>query len=267
MIVSLMPLAAQFETATVLGTIQDPSGGVIPGATVRLENVDTRVGVSTQTNEYRDYQYFSVRIGRYVVTAQAPGFKAAKSGEFTVTVTARQRVDLRLEMGTVSEVVEVTGAAALVETDHSSRGTVIRASEATGLPLNGRSYADLALLTPGVTQAQVGQVSGRNASYHVNGLRSSFNNFTLDGVDNNAYGTSNQGFSNQVVQLSPDAVGEFRVTTNTYSAEYGRAGGAIIIASTRSGANRFSVSAWEFLRNTDRTPRAFSSPPPGRSRT
>jgi hypothetical protein len=106
-------------------------------------------------------------------------------------------------------------------------------------------------------------ISSRDASYHVNGLRSSYNNFSLDGIDNNAYGTSNQGFSNQVVQLSPDAVGEFRVTTNNFSAEYGRAGGAVINATLRSGTNDLHLTVWEFLRNTELNATGFFKPTSG----
>ena len=170
---------------------------------------------------------------------------------------------MQLEIGEVTEKVEVTGAALLIETDSSDRGTVIGSQQAVDLPLNGRAYADLALLTPGTSQALKGSLAGRDASYHVNGLRSSYNNFTLDGIDNNAYGTSNQGFSSQVVQISPDAVGEFKVTTNNFSAEYGRAGGAVINATLKSGTNQFHFSAWEFLRNTELNAVGFFKPQSG----
>ncbi len=211
----------------------------------------TGVVLLTTTNASGSYEFFNVRIGRYTVSGSARGFKTAVSEPFTVTVGTRQRVDLRLELGSVEETVTVSEAASVVEADTSSRGTVIGSRQAVDLPLNGRAYADLALLTPGTVQALRGTSVGgaRDASYHVNGLRSSYNNFMLDGVDNNSYGTSNQGFSNQVVQLSPDAVGEFRVVTNNFSAEYGRAGGAAVIVAYRSGTNELHLTAWEFLRN------------------
>ena len=250
----------QFDTATVLGTIQDPAGSVVPSCQVTLQNTATGIVSRATTDAVGNYQFFNVKIGTYVVVAEQPGFKRAESEPFTVTVSARQRVNLNLEVGQVTEVVEVTGAAVQLETDTSSRGTVIGAKQIVDLPLNGRSYADLTLLTPGTTQAMRGALSGRDASYHVNGLRSSYNNFTLDGVDNNNYGTSNQGFSNQVVQLSPDAVGEFKVTTNNFSAEYGRAGGAVINASLRSGTNDFHLTLWEFLRNTNLNATGFFKP-------
>ena len=125
--------------------------------------------------------------------------------------------------------------------------------EIVNLPLNGRAYADLALLTPGVRKSVLENqsITSRDASFNVNGQRSALNNFILDGVDNNAYGTSNQGFSNQVIQASPDSLAEFKVQTDNYSAEFGRAAGAVINASIRSGTNTFHGSAWEFLRNTE----------------
>ena len=165
-----------------------------------------------------------------------------------MTVNARQRVDLTLTVGNVGETVEVTGAATLLETDSSDRGQVIAKEQIVNLPLNGRTYADLALLSPGVRRSAISE--SRDASFNVNGLRSAVNSFILDGVDNNSYGTSNQGFSNQVVQVSPDAVEEFKVQTNNFSAEYGRTGGAVINASMRSGTNAFHGTAWEFNRNT-----------------
>ena len=129
-------------------------------------------------------------------------------------------------MGGAAGALVVTGAATLLESESSDRGQVIGKEQIVNLPLNGRAYADLALLSPGVRKSAISD--SRDASFNVNGLRSAVNNFLLDGVDNNAYGTSNQGFSNQVVQPSPDAVEEFKVVTNNMSAEYGRTGGATI---------------------------------------
>ncbi len=260
-----LPALAQFETSAVLGTITDPSGAVISGARVELRSEETNVVTTAVANANGAFEFFNVRPGRYTISAAAPGFKKAVSEPFTVTVGTRQRADLRLDLGNVEEVVTVSDTVSVVETDTSSRGTVIGSRQAVDLPLNGRAYADLTLLTPGTVQALRGTSIGgaRDASYHVNGLRSSYNNFMLDGVDNNAYGTSNQGFSNQVVQLSPDAVGEFRVVTNNFSAEYGRAGGAAIIAAYRSGTNDIHVTAWNFLRNRALNATGFFKPVTG----
>ena len=257
-------LHGQFDSAAVLGTISDASQSAIPGASIQLKNVNTGIARTMLTNESGSFQFLNVPNGRYQVEAESAGFKKAVSDIFSVVVGARQRVDLSLEVGDVSETVEVVGAAPIIETDSSDRSTVIGARQAVDLPLNGRSYADLTLLAPGTSQAQTGSSGGRNASYHVNGQRSSFNNFSLDGVDNNSYGTSNQGFSNQVVQVSPDAVGEFKVVTDSFSAEYGRAGGAVINAAYKSGTNDYHVTLWEFLRNTDLNAVGFFKPSNGK---
>src|SRR5204863_6630379 len=138
-----------------------------------------------------------------------------------------------------------------LETESSGRGQVIQREQIVNLPLNGRSYANLALLTPGVRESSTNAPNGggREAAFNVNGLRATFNNYLLDGVDNNAYGTSNQGFSNQVVNLPPDAIQEFRIVTNNMSAEYGRTSGAMINAAMKSGSNEIHGRLWEFLRN------------------
>ena len=122
----------------------------------------------------------------------------------------------------------MVGGVKTLETDTSQRGQVVSGRQAAELPLNGREYSALAQLSPGVrlSALNTGGLTPREGSFNVNGLRSTFNNFLIDGVDNNAYGTSNQGFSNQVMQPPPDALAEFRVVTNNMSAEYGRSGGA-----------------------------------------
>ncbi len=259
-ILSVCALLAQYDTATVLGSINDPSGAVVPAAKVTLVNTQTGVSVSQTADESGNYQFLNLRIGAYKVQAEKTGFKIATSEVFTLTVSARQRVNLTMQVGEVTETVTVSEAAALIETDSSDRGQVINRQAIVNLPLNGRAYADLALLSPGVRRSNI---SNRDASFNVNGLRSSLNNFMLDGVDNNAYGTSNQGFSNQIVQLNPDSVQEFKVQTNNFSAEFGRAGGAVINASLRGGTNEFHGSAWEFLRNTKLNAVGFFKPSTG----
>lgn len=252
---------AQYDTSTILGTVKDPSGAEVTGANVILENTQTGVRQTATTDASGNFLFLNLRIGTFRVSAEMQGFKKVTSEVFTLVVNARQRVDLTLEVGSVSENVTVTGAASQLETDSSDRGQVITREAIINLPLNGRNYADLALLAPGVRKSNI---SNRDASFNVNGLRSSLNNFMVDGVDNNAYGTSNQGFSNQVVQLTPDAVQEFKVQTNNFSAEYGRAGGAVINASVRSGTNELHGSAWEYLRNTKLNAVGFFKPSTGK---
>ena len=253
--------SAQFDAATVLGTVADATGGVVPGATVTLKNAETGITAVTISDGEGRYQFLNVRIGVYSLRAELQGFSAAIADKIPVTVNARQRVDLTMKVGDVGETVEVTGAARLLESESSDRGQVIGHEQIVNLPLNGRAYADLALLSPGVRKSSISE--SRDGSFNVNGLRSSLNNFILDGVDNNSYGTSNQGFSNQVVQVSPDAVQEFKVQTNNFSAEFGRAGGAVINATFRSGTNQFRGTAWEFNRNTALNATGFFKPSSG----
>jgi len=255
---------AQFDTATVLGTVRDPADAVVPNVTVTLKNVETGINATATTDSDGNYQFLNVKIGTYQVSAEAQGFSKVIVEDISATVNARQRVDVTLQTGALSETVTVEDTPQLLETSSSERGQVIMREQIVNLPLNGRSYADLALLSTGVNASPLnvpGNSGSRDASFNVNGLRSSLNNFILDGVDNNSYGTSNQGFSNQVIQPSPDAVEEFKVQTNNFSAEFGRAGGAVINASIRSGTNSFRGSAWNFLRNTALNATGFFKPP------
>ena len=264
--VSGLPLHAQFDTAVVLGTVRDGSGAVVPGATLTLKNVDTGITAESQSDENGNYQFFNVRVGAaYEVTAACQGFTSSVVRNVGVAVNARQRVDFSLQVGGLTDEVVVTGGAQLLETDSSERGQVIERQQIVNLPLNGRSYSSLALLSTGVLESNQNGVgtSGREGSFNVNGLRNTANNFQLDGVDNNLYGTSNQGFSNQVIQVSPDAVAEFKVQTNNYSAEYGRSGGAVINATYRSGTNEIRGSLWEFNRNTALNATGFFQPTGG----
>jgi hypothetical protein len=253
---------AQFDTATVLGTARDATGAVLPGVNVTLRNIATGIAVTTQTDDDGNFQFTNVKIGDYRVSAEKQGFSTAVAERVNVTVNARQRVDLTMQPGAVTESVIITGAAELLETDSSTRGQIVQREQIVNLPLNGRSSANLALLAPGVRESNQNAAtgSGREASFNVNGLRNTFNNFLLDGVDNNAYGTSNQSFSSQVVQASPDAIAEFNLQTNTYSAEFGRSGGAVFNASYRSGTNQFHGSLWEFHRNSALNATGFFKP-------
>lgn len=256
---------AQFETSVVLGTVRDATGNVVPGASVTLLNVETGIRSGASTNDVGDFLFLNVRIGLYKVSAEKAGFSIAYADNVKVAVNARQRVDLTLTVGQVSESIQVTDAVVAVESDSSDRGQVINRRQIVELPLNGRNYSDLALLTTGVRRSDYAFANPpREGAFNINGQRSVFNNFLMDGVDNNAYGTSNQGFSNQVVQLTPDAVAEFKVVTSVPSAEYGRSPGGVINASMKSGANDIHGSAWEYLRNTSLNATGFFKPPTGK---
>ncbi len=243
---------AQFESASVLGYAKDASGAAVSNTRITLTNVSTNVAQTTKTDSEGRYEFASVPIGVYVVKGEATTFAGTQTPSFTLTTNARQRVDLTLKSGSVNEAVTVTSAPTQLETETSSRSQVIETREVENLPLNGRSYADLVLLAPGVRRSTLENqtASSREASFNVNGQRSAFNNFLLDGLDNNNYGTSNQGFANENIPPSPDAVAEFRVETNNYSAEYGRASGAVINVATRRGTNHFHGKAYDYLRNT-----------------
>lgn len=244
---------AQFETASVLGFVRDSSGAPIQGSKVQLISVATGIATAVTSDEQGHFEFTDVHIGQYKIDAGSNGFSETVTDPFTVSVNARQSVNIVLKPGAVDQTVTVSGAASQLETETSESGGVISQDEVQNLPLNGRAYGDLATLVPGVRRniLENQSVTSRDASFNVNGQRSEFNNFLLDGVDNNAYGTSNQGFSNQAIPPSPDAINEFRVETNNYSAEFGRASGAVINVSINSGTNEFHGRVWEYNRNTD----------------
>ena len=241
---------AQYDTATVLGTISDPSGAVVSGSNISLKNTATGVIAQRTSNGSGEYEFTGVLPGDYALTSEAAGF-AKQTTSFSVAVGTRQRVDMKLQLGGNTETVTVSDLAAQLETDSSDNGFTVQPREVSNLPLNGREYADLAKLAPGVRTSLLENESttSRDASYNVNGLRASWNEFILDGLNNSSYGVDNQGFSSQAIQPVLDAVNEFRITTDNYSAEYGSAGGAVINAATKSGSAQFHGAAWDYIRN------------------
>jgi hypothetical protein len=246
----------QFETSEVLGAVRDASQKPVAQAAVTLTNQDTGVEAKTTTDGSGNYDFFNVKVGRYTITAEVAGFSKFSSPDVTVNVNARQRVDAALQVGAVTETVTVTGQASVVETDTSEHSQIIGTQAIVELPLNGRNYSSLALLATNVHVSPMAisfspTGTPREGAFNVNGTRSTYNNFLMDGLDNNSYGTSNQNYSSQVVQPSPDALAEFRVITSNFSAEYGRVGGGVVNAVLRSGTNQFHGTAYEFLRNTD----------------
>ena len=248
-------LFAQFETSEVLGRVHDPSGAAVAKATVTLVNQGTGVAIKTATDDNGSYDFLNVKVGSYNLTVEQTGFTKFTT-EVRVDVGVRQRVDASLQLGLVTESVVVSDVAAMIDTDSSERSQVIGTQTVSELPLNGRNYADLALLSTNVIKSPISfsfspTGTPREGAFNVNGMRSTYNNFLLDGLDNNAYSTSNQGYSAQLVQPSPDALSEFKLITSNYSAEYGRVGGAVVNATMKSGTNQFHGTAYEFVRNTD----------------
>jgi hypothetical protein len=246
---------AQFETAEVLGTVRDATGAPVKGASVTLLNEETGIEMNVKSDESGNYNFFNVKVGRYTISAELAGFQKFTTTGVRVDVNARQRVDIAMQVGAITQSIEVQGAAQALETDTSEHGQIINQKQIVELPLNGRNFSDLALLSTNVHRSPLATApissTPREGAFNANGMRSTYNNFLLDGLDNNAYSTSNQGFSNQVAQPSPDAVSEFQVITENYSAEYGRVGGAVVNSVMRSGTNEFHGTAYEFLRNTD----------------
>ena len=258
---------AQFDSGSVVGTVRDASGAVVPGATVTLTSAGTGISVVKTSAENGSFEFPSVRPGQYVITAERSGFAVALVDNVRVQVGARLRIDFAMTLSGLNEKVEVTASQPLLDTDSSQRGQVITGDATRALPLLSREYSSLALLTTGVKLAGSSLTTGntpREGAFNVNGLRSVFNNFLIDGVDNNAYGTSNQGFSNQVMQPEPDAIGEFKVVSNNMSAEYGRAAGATINVSYRSGSNAIRGSGWDFLRDTALNSAGYFKPATGK---
>jgi Carboxypeptidase regulatory-like domain/TonB dependent receptor/TonB-dependent Receptor Plug Domain len=256
---------SQAETSEVLGTVRDPGGALVPGAAITLTNRDTGLSDKTTTDEQGNYNFLNVKVGDYKLAIERDGFSKYTS-DVRVSVGVRQRVDAALNVGTVSEVIVVTESAIPLDTDSSEHGQLVSPTTVAELPLNGRNYADLALLSTNATKSPMAvsfSPSGtpREGAFNVNGMRSTYNSFLLDGADNNAYSTSNQGYSAQVAQPSPDAIAEFKVITSNYAAEYGRVGGAVVNAIMKSGTNAFHGTAYEFFRNTALNTKGFQFTP------
>jgi len=250
---------AQTDTARLIGTITDATGAVVPNASVAVTDTGTGRVVTVQTSGSGEYTVNALSAGRYHIEVKAQGFKTS-TADFTLEVSQVQEISLSLEAGTVATTVDVTDAVPLVDTATSSTGEVIQGRQVTELPLNGRNFTQLALLTPGVTRGAYGDIasgggSGTNAETYrnsetggaalsVNGLRPQANNFLLDGVDNN------EGLVNSIVFFPPaEAIQEFRVNTSVAPAEFGRGGGAIVQTSIKSGTNQLHGSAFLFRRS------------------
>jgi len=263
---------AQFETAEVLGTVRDNTGAVLTKAAIKLTNQDTGIESKTATDDNGNYDFLNVKVGRYKLTAEVAGMTPFSASGILVDVNARRRLDITMQVGAVNETVEVQASAEVLNTDTSEHSQVVNTRQIVELPLNGRNYADLALLSTNVSRSPMSVLfsatgTPREGAFNVNGMRSTYNNFLLDGLDNNAYSPSNQGYSSQVVQASPDAVAEFRVITSNFNAEYGRVGGGVVSAAMRAGTNQLHGTAYEFLRNTDLNAVGFFAPTGGQKPT
>jgi hypothetical protein len=239
--------SAQVDTGTILGTVKDSTGAVVPRARVVLTNKGTGIAQTAETGEDGRYIFTPLKIGAYQVEVEAPGFKKALRSRIELNIQEQAVVDFGLEAGDVNQTIEVTTEAPLLQTTESSVGQAVSGQAINDMPLNGRDWTYLARLSAGVNIPQPGaRAAGQFAA---NGTRPAQNNYLIDGIDNN---TSSVDFLNgtaYVIKPPVDAIGEFKIQTNAFSAEFGRAGGAVLNATMKSGTNEFHGTLWEFLRN------------------
>jgi len=235
-------LPAQIQNGSFTGTVLDPSGAAIPNAKVTLKNTGTGLSVTATSNQTGLYNARELPPGNYSITAQAQGFKTSTLTNMTLNAGSIQRADFHLEVGQVSQTVEVSGAAPPVDTEDSKLSTTVNSTQISNLPLNGRNVYDLIQLAPGAVNVMgVDFENGHNTV--VNGLRENFNGFLINGVNN-------KGLSGGVdVTPIEDTVQEFQQLSLNMSAQYGSSGGSINNLVTKSGTNAFHGSVWDYVRN------------------
>jgi Carboxypeptidase regulatory-like domain/TonB dependent receptor len=234
------------QTAQVTGRISDQSGAVIPGAQISVTNPKTGL---TRDSVSNNDGYFTIPLlppGEYRIAVKKDGFKPVVRPDVVLNVEQVARLDFTLETGAVSDTVTITSDAPIMNTETSSVGQVVDNKTVVTLPLNGRNYAQLAVLAPGATP---NPGSRTEDGFSLNGNRLFQNSFQVDGADNNNYIFGVDTNTTQALRPSVDAIQEFKVETANYSAEYGRAAGGIISVAIKSGTNQFHGSAFEFLRN------------------
>ncbi|PYT57435.1 MAG: TonB-dependent receptor, partial [Acidobacteria bacterium] len=246
---------AQSTGGRIRGTVTDASGGAVAGATVTLINKATHATRNAQAGANGEYIFLEVPVGSYDIEVTAKGFKKHTLNGIGLNLNEVVNLDFTLQVGGTTEVVEVTGAAPLVDTTSTQLGAVVGERAISQLPLAQRDTYQLLQLQPGV-QSQVGldtvYGSDRAGVVSVNGGRGRDNNFTVNGGDGN-----DQFAGLPAIQPSPDAIAEFRVLTNTFDAEYGRNSGAVVNVVTKSGTNDFHGSTYEFFRNRSLNARGF----------
>jgi hypothetical protein len=241
---------SQVDEGTITGTVEDTTGAVVPDVQVALLNTDVGLSLETRTNGNGVYTFSPIRIGHYTVTFAAKGFATTTQTSLTVTVSQVLQVNAQLKPGSASETVEVTTAPPLMQTEQASVGQTIDTQSVNNLPLNGRNFTFLAQLGAG-TQSPQADTRGNAATgaFSANGLRPAQNNYLLDGIDNNADNVDFLNGTNFVVLPPVDAVQEFQVQTADFSAQLGRAAGAVLNATIKSGTNTVHGTVWEFFRN------------------
>lgn len=240
---SLCAVPQAAPTGKVTGVVTDPSGAVVPNATVTVTNVATNISHQVTTDRSGTYQVLDLPIGRYRVTAEAPGFEKVTVDSTTpLEINQTLRIDVNLRVGQVTSAVTVESAASMVETENQTVGATVTGEAIYELPLNGRDTLDLLKTQPGVTPTNPD--NGGAGNYSIGGQRTDSVTYLLDGGNNTAL------LANAVVaNPNPDAVAEFRVLESDYSAEYGRNAGGIVSVVTKSGTNQFHGTAYDYLRN------------------
>jgi hypothetical protein len=246
--VSALPAFGQIDRGAISGRILDSSGAVVPSATVTITNKATGVAVTTSADADGEYQVLTLIPGTYTVKATAAGFESVLRDDIHLHVQDLLSIDFALKVGSVNAEIVVTARESMLETQTADLGSVVNEQRINDLPLNGRRYADLALLEPGVAKfyAPANPAPDR---FSANGNSELQNNFLLDGIDNNSFSENLQELSMQVVQPPPDALQEFKIQTRTYSAEFGNSAGAVVNATLKSGTNGYHGDLYEFFRN------------------
>jgi hypothetical protein len=247
---------AQTFQGSFVGTVTDPTGAVIPGASITVRDLDKGYTRSVATDSDGNYQITSLDPGRYRVSVAKSGFEKAEQGPIILTVNQHPRVDFMLKLGTQVAALTVEGAPVAVDTQTSSVGTTITQEQVADVPLNGRNFLELALLVPGVAPGTEGtRISDRGGAINTNGLRDSMNSYWLDGLDDTTIGVG------QFTVAPPiDSVEEFRMETGVYEAKFGAHAGAEVNIVTKSGTNEFHGTAYDYVRNTSFDARNFFDP-------
>src|ERR1700675_846673 len=257
------------QQATIVGTVADPSGAVVPNVNVTLTNVDTGRSVVIPTNDAGQYVAVDLQIGHYTVKAESKGFKVSEQKNIVLTVGDRIRVDFQMQMGAAQEPVTVEANAVQVQTDSGERSNLITDQQMSQIAVAGRSIYQLAALTPGASSqigaggmsaAEVNTSTGGDASVEFNGMRQNHNIYLLDGGEDDDRG----GAGGMSIAPSTDAIAEFRALTSNYSADYGLSSGATMTMVLKSGSSTLHASAWEFNRNDAFDARNFFNPAPNK---
>src|SRR6187549_1873963 len=232
------------QSGTIQGVVRDASEAVVMGASVAVVNLDTGFRRDLTNNERGFYTAPTLPVGRYKVLATKTGFSNAEVPEIKLDVTQTARVDFSLKTGTVTESIEVTAAAALIDSETTTVGQVIENKRIVELPLNGRNYLDLAALTAGTNPGRGGRTQDEGG-FSASGQHIYQVQVSIDGVDNSSVASGGPlGFEAQAVKPSVDAVGEFRVVTNNLSAEYGTRMGGQVFVNIKSGTNQLHGTAF-----------------------